>query len=201
MEWLALHYQWVIGSICIPIIGWVVAKKVKKSKGNKPEKTVQRNDNINTNNVTVNIDNGNSGNGENRTPAIYNMATIKDMVCILFIDDERFNMVNILKDAGWRNVLYKKDVVNLQDKDILQSHIIFVDIYGVGTKLFKDQGKGLAGALKDAYPNKKVILYSSENQGNMFDPTLRKVDECLPKNAEPYEFISLVETFASKLTL
>jgi hypothetical protein len=52
-------------------------------------------------------------------------------------------------------------------------------------------------ALKDKYPQKTIILYSAEPTGDRFDKKLKKVDDSLPKNAEPYEFISLIEQYSN----
>ena len=127
---------------------------------------------------------------------------LKSIVNILFIDDEKFNMVNILKNAGWKNTSYKKDIFNLQDPLIIKSHIIFVDVYGVGTTLFpKDQGLGLVIALKEKYPEKKIIVCSAEDKGDFLNKGLRKADECISKNAEPFEYINIVETFSKELRI
>ena len=48
---------------------------------------------------------------------------IKSKVRILFIDDERFNMINILKKAGWKNIEYKKDLSDLDDNAVLSASI------------------------------------------------------------------------------
>lgn len=114
---------------------------------------------------------------------------------ILFIDDEKFDIVNSLKTAGWVNTILARNIKSLQDKRILAADIIFVDINGVAANLFKDEGLGLARELKNRYPKKRVILYSGETTGNIFDPTLKIVDDTLAKNAEPFEFISMVERF------
>jgi hypothetical protein len=55
---------------------------------------------------------------------------------------------------------------------------------------------GLISALKDKYPNKKVVVYSSESAGDRFHIGLSKADARLSKNADPYEFQTLVEKFA-----
>lgn len=125
---------------------------------------------------------------------------LKDLTRILFVDDDtKFKVVSIMKKAGWKNTRSKKDIVNMDDTDAVEADIIFVDINGVGTELFDDQGLGLAQALKKKYPKKKIIIYSAEPKGNMFHKALQEVDDCLPKNAEPYEFINMVETFASQI--
>lgn len=114
---------------------------------------------------------------------------------ILFIDDEKFDIVDSLKNAGWVNTSLVRKIKSLHDKQILAADIIFVDINGVAANLFKDEGLGLARELKNTYPEKKIIIYSGETNGNRFDPTLKIVDDTLAKNAEPFEFISLVERF------
>ncbi len=113
---------------------------------------------------------------------------------ILFIDDEQFKVVDILKKAGWINVKKIKDISSLDDLEVRSSHIFFVDIQGVGKALrFQDEGLGLAKALKEKYPDKKVVIYSSENNGDRFHKALRCADEHLAKNADPFEFTQLVE--------
>ena len=124
---------------------------------------------------------------------------IKSKVRILFIDDERFNMINILKKAGWKNIEYKKDLSDLDDNAVLSANVIFVDINGVGCSLFRNQGLGLAAAIKNKHKDKRVIIYSAEPNGDRFDNALRQVDACLPKNAEPIEFMNLIEEYADKL--
>lgn len=122
-------------------------------------------------------------------------------VKILFIDDNHtdYKMVSILKKAGWTNTKAVKDIVDLDNHIILESDIIFVDINGVGTTMFEDQGLGLASALKSKHPKKKVVIYSAETTGDRFHKVLRQVDDCLAKNAEPYQFIDLVESLSKTI--
>ena len=122
-------------------------------------------------------------------------STKKSRTNILFIDDEhtKFKVVSILKSAGWINTDSIEDVSDLDNPKIVWADIIFVDINGVGTSLFQDQGLGLASSLKKKYNEKKIILYSAESSGDLFNKAIREVDGCLSKNAEPYQFINLVE--------
>lgn len=124
----------------------------------------------------------------------------KSNVKILFIDDNHadYKMVSILKKAGWINTKAVKDILDLDNHLILESDIIFVDINGVGTTMFEDQGLGLASALKTKHPSKKIVIYSAETTGDRFHKALRQVDDCLAKNAEPYQFIDLVESLSKK---
>ena len=124
----------------------------------------------------------------------------KNGIRILFIDDNHtdYKMVSILKKAGWTNTKAVKDILDLDNHNILEADIIFVDINGVGTTMFEDQGLGLASALKTKHPQKKVVIYSAETSGDRFHKALRQVDDCLAKNAEPYQFIDLVESLTKK---
>ncbi len=115
---------------------------------------------------------------------------------ILFIDDNQFKVPDILRNAGWVNTKRVKDINNIDDIDVANSDIFFVDIQGVGRALkFADEGLGLAQALKTKYPKKIVIIYSAENQGDRFHKALQSADATLSKNADPYEFQTLVEQF------
>jgi len=122
----------------------------------------------------------------------------KALIKILFVDDNYsdYKMVSILKKAGWSNTKGIKDITDLDNTIVIESDIIFVDINGVGKTMFGDQGLGLATALKNKYPKKKIIIYSAETTGDRFHKALRQVDDCLSKNAEPYQFIDLIENLS-----
>ena len=177
-----------ISSIIAAIIGII------RKKSNKKEEHPQ----TQTQNVTVNNFVGVSDkDGYHDQRSIDNTSGLKSKLQILFIDDERFKMMDNIKKAGWKNVSYKKDITNLDDISIQNAHIIFVDINGVGQNLFpKNQGIGLAAAIKDKYPKKQVCIYSAEPQ--MLDPDLKKIDYILQKNAEPFQFYSFIEEFGQK---
>ena len=122
---------------------------------------------------------------------------IKSNYKILFIDDQKFKVVEILKEAGWTNTKIIDDINSLDDFEITSTNLFFVDILGVGKSLgFKDEGLGLVEAIKEKYPDKKVVIYSAENEGDRFHKALNKVDSSLRKNADPYEFLRLVEQFS-----
>ncbi len=70
---------------------------------------------------------------------------IKVVCRVLFIDDQKFNTVEILKKSGWR-VTRVKDIESIDSTEVRDCHIIFVDIRGVGRAMkFNDEG--------DAIPN------------------------------------------------
>ena len=124
---------------------------------------------------------------------------IKSSVQILFIDDEDFNVVKMLKKAGWRNIKRKPDFSNLDDIDLQNADVVFVDIKGVGiVGGYKNEGIGLAAAIKKKYPRKGVIIYSGTHEHDIFSSELDSVDAKLPKNAEPIQFSYLIEQYGAK---
>ena len=80
--------------------------------------------------------------------------------------------------------------------EITEANILFIDIQGVGKELnFQEEGLGLASALKERYPMKKIIIYSAETKGDRFNKILTQVDYFLAKNSDSYEFQKLVEDY------
>ncbi len=192
MEFIMNNYEWIFSGIGVTIIGWIVLAIKKNKKTDTPTSSTSNNNIITINNNASHA-NGSLQQKQNNLPKK------KEDYRILFIDDNYtdFNMVSILKKAGWPNTRAVKDLTDLDDLKAREASIIFVDINGVGTQMFEDQGLGLAAALKDRYPEKTIILYSADPTGNRFDKKLKKVDDSLPKNAEPYEFISLIEQYSN----
>ena len=191
MEFIMNNYEWIFSGIGAAIIGWIIIA-FKKGKNKKTNKTTQTNKNV------IYINNGNTVSRSPNPTGQPKEILRKEDYKILFIDDNHkdFKMVSILKKAGWANTKAIKDLKDLDDIKARESSIIFVDINGVGTQMFEDQGLGLAAALKHKYPQKAIILYSAEPTGDRFDKKLKKVEDSLPKNAEPYEFISLIEQYS-----
>lgn len=116
----------------------------------------------------------------------------------MFIDDDKnFNIVKILKDSGWRNTKTIIDVKTLDDQNIKNSEIIFVDINGVGKLLsLPNEGLDLALMIKQKYQKKKVIIYSANSSNNSFHEVWELADNRLAKNALPYQFQHLVEKYS-----
>lgn len=126
---------------------------------------------------------------------------IKNRVKVLFIDDKEFPVVDHLKSIGYKGVEYMEDVKDLDDDRIRYAHIIFVDINGVGVQMgFPNQGMGLCGAIKKRYHDqKRVILYSGETEGDIFDKDAKLADATLKKDSDIYQFISYITDYAQEL--
>ena len=126
---------------------------------------------------------------------------IKSQIKVLFVDDKEFPIVDYLKSIGYVGIDYMPDIDDIDDTRVRYAHIIFLDINGVGIKLgFKNQGMGLCGALKNKYGNsKRVILYSGETLGSLFDTDAKKADDTIPKDSDYVQFTSMISDYAKEL--
>jgi len=175
-----------IAVIIAAIIG-AFATIVKKSRTDKSV-------NNNSSSQIVNVYNGIDKSGHSSHSANGISSDIKSTIHILFIDDEKFENVNIVKNAGWLNTKNIKDVKRIDSPEIQEADVIFVDITGVGTTLFpKEQGLGVATQIKKVFPSKYVVVYSAQPQ--QLHSSFTQVDAILPKNAEPYEYLGILETY------
>ncbi|MGB4772785.1 MAG: hypothetical protein WBP58_15075 [Chitinophagaceae bacterium] len=193
--WVVNWYYLV--ALAVSVIGVTIAyknyRKKSSEKGSSGNKAFS-----NTNNIPISIVNNVGASIQTMHSAGSGMSgeeRIKEATRILFIDDNHleYKNVSILKKAGWIGTRSVKDITDLDSSYVTEADIIFVDINGVGLKLFEDQGLGLASALKKKYPSKKIVIYSAETTGDRFHQALREVDYCLPKNADAYQFINLIE--------
>lgn len=126
---------------------------------------------------------------------------IKSELRVIFVDDKRFNVVELLKKNGWKQVYYKRDIMDIDAVDVREAHVLFLDINGVGVAMgFHNQGMGLCGALKRKYGDKKrVVLYSGETSGDIFDSDARLADDTLKKDSDLYQFTALMERYGKEL--
>lgn len=188
MNWIIENKEWLFSGIGVTIFvllaGFFIKKWKKRSNNESTNNNANSTTNLINNNVNINVIEN-----ENNT-----VVKTDKTIQILFIDDEKFDIIGVLKDAGWINTKRIKDITNLDSADLRNSIVIFVDVNGVGKQLFpKDQGLGLAEAIKRKYPDKHVVLYSAVS--HHFHKALNVVDAILEKNADPYEFINILENY------
>lgn len=189
----------------VEIISYFVLSYFFIGEGLVETSTVPANNNEQKVDLKVNIFNGERADEKSSVNPINNQITreacidsMKTRTNILFIDDdENFNVVQILKDSGWKYTYTTIDIKSIDIPQVRRADVLFVDINGVG-KLLKltYEGLDLALMLKQKYPNKKVIIYSANKNSNSFHEAWNKCDFKLEKNALPYEFQNLVETFS-----
>ena len=124
----------------------------------------------------------------------------KNDFAILFIDDDiELKMAENIK-TEWSNTKTIVDSNNIKQLEIRNADVIFVDIQGVGKVLgFNDEGLGLAKAIKETYPKKKVVIYSATKKNDIYHDALQICDKVLKKDANLYEFNNLIEKYYDEL--
>ncbi|SIR08189.1 hypothetical protein SAMN05920897_1361 [Alkalispirochaeta americana] len=130
----------------------------------------------------------------------FELESLKEKTRILFIDDEeRKKTIDYLDKERWR-AQWIDDLDSMEKTALKDSHIIFVDIMGVGKKLEKEyEGLDLIVSIKEKYPEKKVVVYSSKSMHDIFHPANEIVDKRILKRAGDFEvFRSAIEELSKK---
>lgn len=188
------------GSLAIAGFLFGLKKFKKNSKTESEKKRLIHNENlISDNNLglvnqTVNVSVSRTQEIPSPLEELKSDAEIKKTTKILFIDDDKkYKIVGILRRMGWERVALISDLQALEQPDLLDAQVVCVDIQGVGLKLnIKDQGLGLAFAIRRRYPLKKIIIYSAQESGERFHPALNDADYTLSKNTEPVRFEEVI---------
>lgn len=188
INWIIQNKEWLFSGLGLCILAsmkWIL-NLFTKYKNRKSDERAE----CNLINQTINIDpkcvveKKENNNGS--------IKKSKSTVIILFIDDNKVSFIQAMKKAGYSIIRFLKDCNNIQCQQVVDADIIFVDVNGVAMSLFpKEQGFGLAKAIKEQYPNKCVVLYSAEPQ--YFNKDYNILDSVLPKNSEPYEFTKIID--------
>ena len=185
LQFIFDNKEWIFSGIGVSVIAGVIAL-IRKQSGMK-----EQNQSVNqsvSQTVNVNVPIGESLNNDNK------QSREKEEISILFIDDQSFDYVKNLKQAGYVNVKKISVVKRIDSPEIYNANIIFVDINGVGESLFPtEQGLGVAKAIKKRFKDKKVYLYSAQHHALNSDFNL--LDGVLSKNADPYEFINIIDGY------
>jgi len=193
MTWDAKSIEWIFSGIGVLAVSGVVYLIRKWFSKSEPMQSGF------TNSIVINQTNsgalGLPQGPVDQSISSANATKPKSGLAILFVDDDtKFKVVSILKNHGWLNTRIIRDVTSLEQPEVASADILFVDIQGVGKILqFKDEGLGLVVALKRKYPGKKVVIYSAENGINAFHAAFKHADDRINKDADPYEFIEVVE--------
>jgi len=132
-----------------------------------------------------------------KVPETVSVEKLKKITKVLIIDDEEpKELRDLLRKDGWKNY-YLNDLDSLSNKRLEDSHVICIDIMGVGKKLQVEDGMGLVKHIKERYPEKKIILYSSISKQNIFSEALDYVDKRLRKEASLVPFSTAIEEMAA----
>ena len=146
MQWLQDNWHLLAYALAgIAVVGATLWKAFSGNKNLVPQGT----------NITINNSNsqgGQTNNPERPTNSHAQSAFGKDNVRILFIDDDTsFQVVKILRKAGWSNTKIVKDVTSLDSTDLRDANLLFVDIQGVGKAMnFKASAHCAAAKIQTA---------------------------------------------------
>lgn len=186
--------------IVIPVYINVTKKKQGRNKveGNRNTQVTGENNTTNVTNINTQNNYSTPVAGVKKEPTADD---VKARIKILFVDDKNdFPIIGMLRNNGYQ-VEYLDDIVDFEAKQVKYADIIFLDINGVGVAMkFKNQGMGLCGALRDYFgTTKKLILYSGETEGSIFDKDAKKADATLPKDSDLYQFTSYITQYGKEL--
>lgn len=110
-----------------------------------------------------------------------NITNIRSKVKILMVDDEEFGALNPLIQRKY-DIYYKKDMSYAIEAEPFD--IVILDIKGIASSLGSNmEGFSLAKEVKKAYPNKKVLCYSSSVKKEIA-PELLLIDGFILKDTE-----------------
>ncbi|WP_215844421.1 hypothetical protein HHS34_013525 [Acidithiobacillus montserratensis] len=197
MAWILANKDWIFGGIGISFFGLIIWFFHFNSRGGESDAAINNSTKVD---VTVNNNTGDIVSKENQKSGAFNIDTAKSNTHILFVDDENFSVLKIIKKAGWIHTRKVKDIDNIDGNDATWADIYFIDIHGVGASMeFQEEGLGLAQALKRRYPKKGLVIYSSNQDGDMFNSALNLSDANLRKNTEPHEFLRTLENIAERM--
>lgn len=191
--------------IVVPVTFFFIKKKTKQKQngfsgdGNSIQNG-EGNTSITVGNVTNNFLSAIPSN-KNPDDGGVSIDRIKNDLKVIFVDDKKFNVVDLLKKNGWKQISYKRDIIDIDAIEVREAHVLFLDINGVGVAMgFHNQGMGLCGALKRKYGDqKRVVLYSGETSGDIFDSDARMADDTLKKDSDLYQFTALMERYGKEL--
>jgi hypothetical protein len=135
-----------------------------------------------------------------KTPPPLSLDQIKKIAKILIVDDNKPDeLMAHFRKEGWA-VNHLPDIDAMQNKQLMKTHIVCLDIMGVGKLLGLNNGLELAGEIKKIYPEKKIILYSTLAQHDIFNECVDVVDRRLKKESSLLPFSSAVQEL-SKIAL
>lgn len=128
-----------------------------------------------------------------------NIHTLRRRVKILIVDDENFDLVQILEDAKY-DIYYKKDIKYTIEVEAFD--IVIIDILGVAPALQSSmEGFAMAEEIKKRYPAKQVWCYSGKTVNPAVASRLKNIDGYIPKDTDIDQWRDkldrMIETYCS----
>lgn len=116
---------------------------------------------------------------------------------ILVVDDTDFDQIETLKGRDYQI----KKVDDIQDLSQAEPYdIVLIDIKGVG-KAFNSPHEGayVAKALKETYPNKRIIMITGSKYEDKYNSILKIIDGYLNKDSSTEEWEELIRENVEKV--
>ena len=133
-----------------------------------------------------------------KEPPSLALKQVQKITKILILDDKRPDeIIDHLNKEGW-SVRHLPDLDAISNKQLMKAHIVCLDIMDVGKQLGLNNGMDLAKEIKKSYPEKKIIMYSTMAQHNIFDESVDLVDKKLRKEGSLLPFSSAIKELAMK---
>lgn len=116
--------------------------------------------------------------------------TLRACAKILIVDDEEFDIINILRERKY-DIYYKKDITYAIEAEPFD--IIIIDIKGVASAVGGRMGGfAVAEEVKQRYPAKQVWCYSASAVKQEIASKMNKIDGYIGKDTE-------IDTWCEKL--
>ena len=118
---------------------------------------------------------------------------------ILFIDDtDQSDLTTYLKSEGW-DAECILDIEQITAKNIQRANLIFVDVMGIGSKLKLRDGLDVIKLLKETYPSKKIVMYSTNERQDYSHPGFELADKKIVKRGSYDTFITTIMDMSKKM--
>lgn len=118
---------------------------------------------------------------------------------ILFIDDEKLEVINTLKAEGY-DVDYWDDVKNLDNIVDGRYHIVFLDVRGIGSK-YGGNGLDILKYISEHNPLVYSIVFSAKPFNGAESELIRiHAKRCMTKDCSFYELVEALEEYARSLS-
>lgn len=122
--------------------------------------------------------------------------TLRDRTKILIVDDEKFDVVDMLKERKY-DIYYKKDITYAIEAEPFD--IIIIDIIGIGCALGSNMGGfAVAMEIKKRYPVKQVFCYSGSTVKSEVTEKLCMIDGYILKDTDIDQWCDKLDAIIKK---
>lgn len=124
---------------------------------------------------------------------------LKQLTRILFVDDtDQSDLIAYLKSEGW-DAEHIFDIEQISARNVQNANLLFIDVMGVGAKLKLKDGQDLIKLLKETYPSKKIVMYSTNQLQDFSHPGFEMADKRIVKRGSYDVFISTIMEMSKKM--